>query len=63
MITIGDLLLVDARRLRDHGLEHVREQVGGMGIAEDAPGGLADGSAGSRDDVGVLDLLGHVLSS
>ena len=50
----------DARRLRHDGLEHVREQVSGMGVAEDTPRRLADGGTGGRDDVGVLDLLAHV---
>ena len=39
------------------------EHVGGVGVAQRAARGLANRHAGGGDDVGVLDLLAHVLSS
>src|SRR5690606_9233437 len=58
-----DAVHVDARRLRDDGLEHVGEHVVGTSVAEYALGRLAHRGAGGGDDVGVLDLLGHVCLS
>src|SRR3546814_1615372 len=52
-----DAVDVDARRLRDHGIEHVGKHVVGTGIAEHALGRLAHRGAGGGDDVGVLDLF------
>src|SRR3546814_1851929 len=47
-----DAVDVDARRLRDHGIEHVGKHVVGTGIAEHALGRLAHRGAGGGDDVG-----------
>src|SRR3546814_19966441 len=52
-----DAVDVDARRLRDHGIEHVGKHVVGTGIAEHALGRLAHRGAGGGADVGVLDLF------
>src|SRR3546814_8788675 len=52
-----DAVDVDARRLRDHGIEHVGKHVVGTGIAEHALGRLAHRGAGGGDDVGVLVLF------
>src|SRR5690606_34840748 len=60
---VVDAAGIDARRLRDHGLEHVGEHLVGTGVAEDALRSLADRGPGGGDDVGVLDLLAHSLVS
>jgi hypothetical protein len=56
---VVDARKVDARRLRDNALEHVRQHFVRARVAEDTSGRFPDGRAGRGDDIGVLDLLAH----
>jgi hypothetical protein len=60
---VVDAARVDPRRLPDDGAQDMREEVGGVGVAQRAARCLADRRARRRDDVRILDLLAHLNSS